>query len=165
MSSPSHDPPAKLPPPGADLTQFSGPRFEKYSLMRDRLRPHFGDPEPVRVIERMRLTTRTHRRNGRELPLFVAFRLIAPELTRLTGVQVTYETLRRWWELAWPDGHPAEVLGRRCLQGDPRSVTASLARVAKMARQVRPLDIDVQAVVVPPQVPPVPAAEFRPPTP
>lgn len=163
MSSPAHDPPVRLSRSAPDLTQFTGPRFEKYILIRDRLKPHFSDPEPVHVIERMRLTTGTHVRNGVTLPSFVAFRLIAPELTRLTGVQVTYETLRRWWELAWPNGHPAEVLAERNGPGD-------LARVARMARQVKPISIyplttHGGTAMPQPAVGAIPAAEFLPPAP
>jgi hypothetical protein len=40
---------------------------------------------------------------GSPVPERMSFRQIAPLLSVMSGVQVTYETVRRWWEAVCPD--------------------------------------------------------------
>lgn len=121
MTDVVHDPPANQPVTGLNtdagnidipadsLERLSGPGFEKYALMRAQL----GE-EPLRVIARMRgggyrykaVRGRPdrlvlHRRQP--VPDLMSFRQIAPLLSAMTGVAVTYETVRRWWEIAFPE--------------------------------------------------------------
>lgn len=114
MSTPTHDPPGAETPEkkvAPDLSKFEGQRFEKYARMREKL-----GREPMALIAEMRLRGRVRIRAGRpmvddkgaELIALPPFREIAPRLTERTGVPVTHETVRRWWETAWPNGHPNE---------------------------------------------------------
>jgi hypothetical protein len=46
-------------------------------------------------------------RDSNPVPDRMSFRQIAPILSAMTGVEVTYETVRRWWEAVFP-GEPDE---------------------------------------------------------
>jgi hypothetical protein len=88
-------------PPKPRLEALRGPNFEKYALIRANL-----GIEPIEWITNRRLAGRSQL-GGEDLPrILLSFRDLAPELTRASGVTVTYETIRRWWDLAYPDGHP-----------------------------------------------------------
>lgn len=115
MSDNTHDPPFEqrehplrldepsIPP--ESLARLSGPNHEKYQRMRDRLAR-----EPIELIREMkhggyRFKTRRGMpgvlaidKGGQPVPDRMSFRQIAPILTGMTGVPVTYETVRRWWE-------------------------------------------------------------------
>lgn len=41
--------------------------------------------------------------DGQPVPEEMSFRAISEELARLTGEDVSHETLRRWWLKMWPD--------------------------------------------------------------
>ncbi len=126
MTDTTHDPPADLPvsiPPGAappvgahvtispeGLAALRGPGFEKYELMRAKL-----GVDPIRTIAHMRSGGYRYKsrrgypgvlvqdRAGEPVPDLMSFRQIAPVLSELTGVMVTYETIRRWWAAAFPE--------------------------------------------------------------
>lgn len=116
MSDTTHDPPAglsglpidKIPLPPEQLARLSGPSFDKYTHMRDRL-----GVEPLAAIAWMRRGGYRYKsqrgkpgvlvmRRGEPVPDAMSFRQIAPILTELSGVPVTYETIRRWWEIVFP---------------------------------------------------------------
>jgi hypothetical protein len=72
--------------------------------------------EPMAYIASLRMAGRVRHRagkpmlddQGREMMALPSFRDIAPVVEQTTGVPVTHETIRRWWDLAWPEGHPGE---------------------------------------------------------
>lgn len=119
MPDPTHDPPesqvnATPAPTAAAMAEiFTGRGFERYQLMRERL-----GYEPMILIYQMRTggyRSRIHAdgatvldQDGLPVPDRMSFRDIAPELLALTGIEVTYETVRRWWDLYYPgDTSPA----------------------------------------------------------
>lgn len=131
MTDTTHDPPTIPVPQGLDLRNFtvdlpaeklallSGAGFEKYVLMRDRM----GGKEPIAVVALMKNGgfrykskrgmpgTLVHRK-GHPVPDLMSFRQIAPVLTELSGVPVTYETIRRWYDIVFPGeavDDPAEI--------------------------------------------------------
>jgi hypothetical protein len=103
------------PPIPAELLEpLRGHGHEKYALMKDRL-----GSEPLEVIRLMKhggfryKSKRGYpgvlvKRHGDPVPDRMSFRQIAPILSEKTGVEVTYETIRRWWELVFP-GEPDET--------------------------------------------------------
>lgn len=131
MSENAHDPPVQAPrllgratilpgyelePPFTDeqLAALHVPRHATYTLMRDRL-----GVEPLELIRAMKhggYRFKSKRgypgtlviRRGDPVPERMSFRQIAPLLSGMSGVQVTYETVRRWWEAVCPD-EPDEV--------------------------------------------------------
>jgi hypothetical protein len=116
MPDTSHDPPkryAVIGPriPAARLAVLNGSEHVKYEIMKHRL-----GCEPLDVIADMRngfWKGQTRRIGGVAHPVVdeggtpvgdrMSFRRIAPELVAMTGVSITYETLRRWWLLAFPE--------------------------------------------------------------
>jgi hypothetical protein len=79
---------------------------DRYLLLAQRLRD-----DPMNVLRRMLMGEYRYkrRRNGqlwldRDQPVMevMSLRQAAVELERLTGENVTYETLRRWWLRIWP---------------------------------------------------------------
>lgn len=123
MSDNTHDPPfdqterpaaprgyePEPPIPDEALAVLRVAGHEKYHLIRDRL-----GKEPLEVIREMkhggyRFKSKRgypgvlvmHR--GDPVPERMSFRQIAPILAGASGVQVTYETIRRWWEAVFPD--------------------------------------------------------------
>lgn len=122
MPDNAHDPPAgprdyqpEPPIPNEALAPLRGPGHEKYALMTARLHA-----EPLEVIRTMkhggyRFKSRRGQpgvlvlnRDGDPVPDRMSFRQIAPILSAMTGVEVTYETVRRWWEAVFP-GEPDEA--------------------------------------------------------
>src|ERR1044071_2330662 len=110
MPNNMHGPPTPAgyepePPIDADaLAVLAGRGHEKYTLMRDRL-----GVEPMELIRQMKHGGYRHkskrgapgvlvRRHGEPVPDRMSFREIAPLLSDRSGVEVTYETVRRWWE-------------------------------------------------------------------
>jgi len=101
-------------PPKPRLDALRGPNFEKYALIAANL-----GVEPIEWITRRRLAGRIQVGSdgapvlvdGKPARILLSFRDLAPELADASGVNVTYETLRRWWDLAYPDGHPGEATG------------------------------------------------------
>jgi hypothetical protein len=120
MSDNTHDPPfapvtprgyqPEPPIPSEALAPLRGRGHEKYSLMKARL-----NAEPLEVIRTMKHGGHRYKskrgypgvlvldRDGNPVPDRMSFRQIAPILAALTGVEVTYETIRRWWEDVFPD--------------------------------------------------------------
>ncbi len=121
MPDTAHDPPSDLPrdPPGAssralpqpDLDALRRPGFEKYTLIKDRLRR-----EPITLIHEMMsggyryksrrgkpgvLVLRRGQHGMEPVPELMPIRQVALELTRITDVAISYETVRRWWDVAW----------------------------------------------------------------
>lgn len=88
---------------------------EKYQRMRDRL-----GVEPLDLIRQMkhggyRFKCRRGMpgvlvldRAGDPVPERMSFRQVAPVLTAMSGVEVTYETVRRWWETVFDEGDEPE---------------------------------------------------------
>jgi hypothetical protein len=124
MSATKPDPPyagpTKIndPPIGPErLAVLAG--HEKYLRMRDRI-----GREPLELIREMKhggyrfkcrrgmLGVLALDRNHNPIPERMSFRQIAPILTGMSGVEVTYETVRRWWEAVFPDeaDEPEETL-------------------------------------------------------
>lgn len=122
MPDNAHDPPVsprdyqpEPPIPRELLGPLRGPGHEKYALMLARL-----GAEPLEVIRTMkhggyRFKSRRGypgvlvlNRDGDPVPDRMSFRQIAPILSAMTGVEVTYETVRRWWEAVFP-GEPDEA--------------------------------------------------------
>lgn len=81
-------------PPGRARTR-TVPRIggNLYKLMEAKL----GRP-PIDLIKERRSSTTTRRGDGSVGA--ASFYMIARELTEATGVAVTYESVRRWWEQA-----------------------------------------------------------------
>lgn len=126
MPDNAHDPPADLaaprgyqpepPIPAAALAPLRGAGHEKYALMTARL-----NAEPLEVIRTMKHGGHRYKskrgypgvlvtdRDGNPVPDRMSFRQIAPILSARTGVEVTYETVRRWWEAVFP-GEPDEEI-------------------------------------------------------
>lgn len=124
MPDNAHDPPAEPtaprgyqpepPIPAAALAPLRGRGHEKYALMTARL-----NAEPLEVIRTMKHGGHRYKskrgypgvlvldRRGDPVPDRMSFRQIAPILSVRTGVEVTYETVRRWWEAVFP-GEPDE---------------------------------------------------------
>jgi len=81
---------------------------DRYLLLAQKLAD-----DPMNVVRRMaqgeyrfkrrRDRTRWLDGDGRQVVEFMSLRQAAAELKRLTGEDVTYETLRRWWMKIWPD--------------------------------------------------------------
>jgi hypothetical protein len=122
MPDNAHDPPAgprnyqpEPPIPSEALAPLRGPGHEKYALMTARL-----NAEPLEVVRTMKhggFRFKSKRgypgvlvldRDGNPVPDRMSFRQIAPILSASTGVEVTYETVRRWWEAVFP-GEPDEA--------------------------------------------------------
>lgn len=118
--STSHDPPI----PADRLAPLNGRGHEKYRLMRAELsavlskikmKPtHLVEPiELIRYMKHGHYRNKTRRgypdrivfKDDGVTPVGdrMSFREIAAELTTLTGVEVAYETVRRWWEIVFPD--------------------------------------------------------------
>ncbi len=121
MSQNAHDPPAtpvtyqqEPPIPEDRLAVLHVPRHATYALMRSRL-----NREPLEWIRLMKHGGYRYKckrgypgvlvldREGNPVPERMSFRQIAPILSALSGVMVTYETVRRWWEAVFP-GEPDE---------------------------------------------------------
>ena len=121
MSENAHDPPTNPPayqpePPIPEdrLAVLHVQRHATYALMRAKL-----GSEPLELIRTMKHGGWRHKskrgypgvlvtdRQGHPVPERMSFRQIAPILSELSGVQVTYETVRRWWEATFP-GEPDE---------------------------------------------------------
>lgn len=111
MNDTTHDPPVRTagrtPIDPARLAALRGPGFEKYLLMREKV-----GQEPIFLIQDMQQGRYQHKqvrgkpgvlrrgRDGKPIPDLMSFRQIAVALTEVTGVQVTYETIRRWCDTA-----------------------------------------------------------------
>lgn len=195
MTDTTHDPPTIPVPEGlrtfavdlpADrLALLSGPGFEKYVLMRDRL----GGKEPLALIALMKrggFRFKSRRgmpgnlvldKQGNAVPDLMSFREIAPYLSEMSGIPVTYETVRRWWDIVHPDGadvSPAEVLSPDEMNGpDPETLREVSEIVVKAARRKRPAVADGHAEAIraatkraqaPTTNPDVPPAAFLPPS-
>lgn len=191
MTDTTHDPPRNAPVQTTDLLPItteqiallSGRGFEKYALMRERL-----GREPLHVIRGMKLghhqykqvrgapgILRKHR--GQPIPDRMSFRQIADALTAMSGVEVTYETIRRWCDTALPgigdepeddtDGtatpvaNPARV--RTAVRRTPRPAAKPAAPVAgdEHADAIRAAADRVNSMK--PTNPAIPAAMFLPP--
>lgn len=121
MPENAHDPPTHIPVnvlPGyvpeapftaEQLAALRVPRHATYALMRAQL-----GTEPMELIRLMKhggFRFKCKRgypgtlsiRYGSPVPERMSFRKIAPLLSSMSGVQVTYETVRRWWEAVVPD--------------------------------------------------------------
>jgi hypothetical protein len=86
---------------------------DRYLLLAQQLRD-----DPMNVIRRMlegryRLKRRRSGKlwveDGQGVTEHMSMRQAADELRRITGEDVTYETLRRWWARVWPESPPPEV--------------------------------------------------------
>lgn len=116
MPDTTHDPPSSTavqPDVRPDLDALRAVGFEKYHLVKDRI-----GREPIALINEMRTGGYRYKcvrgkpgvlvmRRGEPVVDLMSFRQIAPELERLSQVQVSYETVRRWWDVAYPAGDPA----------------------------------------------------------
>jgi len=180
MPGNAHDPPATPPQePGEvsaaapaevrpDLTALRGRGFEKYAHVRTQLR---GD-EPIELIRLMktggyRFKSKRGKpgvlvvRRGEPVADWMSFRQIAPELERLTGVPVTYETVRRWWEAAYPDGDPSPVPG--AVPPTPNRRQLKRRQPAASAQHTRDIRAATEKARSGATNPDVPAAAFLPP--
>lgn len=145
MSTNAHDPPATGPvdpiayqhePPFTDeqLAALHVARHATYALMKDRL--HGVEPlELIRVMKHGGYRFKSKRgypgvlvtsKGGDPVPERMSFRQIAPILSAQSGVQVTYETVRRWWEAVCPDEpdedpEPEEAVGPPMVEHTTRS--------------------------------------------
>jgi hypothetical protein len=158
MSENAHDPPTQAPRFLGRATLLTGyeleepftseqlaalhvPRHATYTLMRDRL-----GAEPLELIRAMKhggyrfkskrgypgtLVTR----QGDPVPERMSFRQIAPLLSTMSGVQVTYETVRRWWEAVCP-GEPDEPVDE--VDDEPAPVVATTTSVRRRTVRRRP---------------------------
>lgn len=165
MSENAHDPPVYLPEafalPGyrpetpftaEQLAVLHVPRHATYALMRNRL----GGLEPLEAIRVMKhggfrfkckrgypgvLVTD---RAGHPVPERMSFRQIAPVLSTMSGVQVTYETVRRWWEAVCPDepDEPDELLNPDVTNGPSeaalREASAMMVRASRRTVRRKP---------------------------
>ena len=151
MPDTSHDPPVTPAAQAleAHLDALRGPGFEKYALIAARL-----NMEPILWIERLRQQgTRTPADGGRFRPM--SFRAIAPVLAAEAGVAITYETVRRWWDLAYPNGHPVDAAARSGPDAAPAPVVGpSRTTVRRTPGRTRAQSTN----------PAIPAATFLPPT-
>jgi len=105
MAETAHDPPV----PPERLAVLHGPDHVKYPLMKARL-----GREPIELIQEMkhghyRFKSKrgqpgvlVYDRDGSPVGERMPFRQIAPVLASLSGVSVTYETVRRWYEAVFP---------------------------------------------------------------
>lgn len=159
MSDNTHDPPAdqreqsqtagplKIDEPPftpEQLAKLSGPNHEKYQRMKDRL-----GREPLDLIREMkhggyRFKTRrgmpgvlATTKGGAPVADRMSFRQIAPILTGMTGVQVTYETVRRWWETVSDEGdEPEETLNPDVVNGpDEQALAEASAMMVRASRR------------------------------
>lgn len=147
-----HDPPfdpdslkisIDLPP--ERLAQLSGVGFEKYVLMRERL----GGQEPLKFIAVMRRGGYRYKskrgapgvlvldRDGSPVPDLMSFRQIAPIMEKWSGVPVTYETVRRWWEIAFPDEQPEESLSPDDVNGPTEEALREVSDIVVKAGRRR----------------------------
>ena len=131
MTNTMHDPPGRSlgsmpllsdyqpeePFTNSQLAVLHVPRHATYTLMRERL----GGVEPLELIRAMKRGGYRYKckrgypgvlaiRWGSPQPERMSFRQIAPVLSTMSGVQVTYETVRRWWEAVLPgeDDEPVD---------------------------------------------------------
>lgn len=117
MTELTHDPPHQPEPPITDeqLAVLHVQRHATYALMRNQLK----GAEPLELIRTMKHGGYRFKckrgypgvlvldKQGNPVPERMSFRQIAPILSTMSGVQVTYETVRRWWEAVFP-GEPDE---------------------------------------------------------
>ncbi len=150
MPDTAHDPPV-LPVtprgyqpepeiPREALAVLNGRGHEKYALMRSRL-----NAEPLEVVRQMKHGGYRYKskrgmpgvlvldRDSNPVADRMSFRQIAPILSALTGVEVTYETIRRWWEAVFP-GEPDEPTDS---DEAPVRVVTTNAQTPKVKRETR----------------------------
>lgn len=160
-----HESPPKINDPPIEperLAVLDG--HEKYLRMRDRI-----VREPLDLIREMKhggyrfkcrrgmpgvfVRDRDHNR----VPERMSFRQIAPILTEMSGVEVTYETVRRWWEAVFPD---------EADEPDEFEAETTPAPVAPRPRRRTPAAIQdaMNRAQAPTTNPDVPPAAFLPPT-